>query len=415
MKKRVLFSAIVGNALEWYDYLLYAYFTEIFATLFFPTNDKYLSTMISFAAFAVGFIARPLGGVIFGYIGDRFGRKTSLTTSIILIAVPTTIIGFLPTYHQIGVLAPILLIMMRILQGISLGGEFSASSTFLVESAPKNRQGFYGSFSTASIAIGMIVASSVVVALHKYFTAEQIESFAWRIPFVASIFIGIIGIYLRSHLEESDAFKKAKSQHKLIKRPLKTIITKHRGSFFISCGIFMSITIPIYSFVVFSKTIMNSFNYDPIEIEKFHTVILLAFMFSTPFFGYLADILNPKHILMPSAALIAVFTPFLLVALIEGNQINLWLVFIIGGILLGTFQGMMPKIIVNNFPIEVRSSGVGLSYSFTAALFGGTAPMILTFLIKNFGLFSMFYYVLFGSFFSIIALIFWSRKQNLSK
>ncbi len=241
MKLRILFSAIVGNALEWYDYLLYAYFADIFAKLFFPTSDEYLSIMISFAAFAIGFVARPLGGIVFGYIGDRFGRKVSLTISIILIAVPTTIMGLLPTYYQIGIFAPILLILMRILQGISLGGEFSASSTFLVESAPKNQQGFYGSFSTASIGLGMILASAVALLIHHYFTASEIQEFAWRIPFVSSIFIGVLGIYLRSHLEESEAFKKAQTQHKLIQKPLRTIFKNYPANFFISCGIFMCI------------------------------------------------------------------------------------------------------------------------------------------------------------------------------
>lgn len=412
MKLRILFSAIVGNALEWYDYLLYAYFADIFAKLFFPTSDEYLSIMISFAAFAIGFVARPLGGIVFGYIGDRFGRKVSLTISIILIAVPTTIMGLLPTYYQIGIFAPILLILMRILQGISLGGEFSASSTFLVESAPKNQQGFYGSFSTASIGLGMILASAVALLIHHYFTASEIQEFAWRIPFVSSIFIGVLGIYLRSHLEESEAFKKAQTQHKLIQKPLRTIFKNYPANFFISCGIFMCITIPIYSFVVYSKSIMQILGYSFGDVEKYHIIILCSFMLITPFFGYLCDKYNPKLFLMISALLIALFTPLFLMALINGSQIQLWLAFISAGALLATFQGAMPKMIVNNFPIQVRSSGVGMSYSFTAAIFGGTAPMILTFLIKNYGLFSMFYYILFGSFASIIALIFWGRLKQ---
>lgn len=412
MKIRILLSAIVGNALEWYDYLLYAYFADIFAKLFFPTQDEYLSTMISFAAFAIGFIARPLGGLVFGYIGDRFGRKVSLTVSIILIAVPTTIMGLLPTYYQIGIAAPLLLILMRILQGISLGGEFSASSTFLVESAPKNLQGFYGSFSTASIGLGMILASIVATLIHQNYTPQEIENFAWRIPFISSVFIGFLGIYLRSHLEESEAFKKAQSQHKLIQKPLRTIFKNYRQNFFISCGIFMCITIPIYSFAVYSKTLMHMLNYPFFEIEKYHIIILCSFMLATPFFGYLSDKINPKNFLMISATLIAAFTPFFLVNLILGNNLLLWITFILAGILLATFQGPMPKMIVNNFPIQVRSSGVGMSYSFTAAIFGGTAPMILTFLIKNYGLFSVFYYILFGSTASIIALFFYARMSK---
>ncbi len=405
MKKNVIASAVIGNSLEWYDYLLYACFAEIFGRIFFPSQNPYTSLMLSFAVFAVGFIARPLGGVIFGYIGDEFGRKVSLTMSIILIAIPTTAIGLLPTYEKIGILAPILLIIMRILQGISLGGEFSASSTFLVESAPKGRKGFFGSLSTSSIAVGMLFASLSVSVLYKFFSLAEVELFAWRIPFLLSFIIGLFGLYTRSTLEESSEFCEAKNTNKLLKKPFSEIFRKHRFNFFVACGIFMCVTIPFYTFIVFSKTMMSIFQYQQSEISFLHTTMLITFMLFALFFGFLSDRINARKFLIFSAICIGIFiVPFIWV--IKHHITHLLIpVCILAGILIATFQGIVPTLIVQSFPIAVRSSGVALSYSITAAIFGGTAPLILTFLMKSLNVFAIALYVIFGCTCSVYALI----------
>ena len=410
---RVITSAIVGNALEWYDYLLYAYFASIIGTHFFPSSNVHTSLILTFAVFAVGFIARPIGGMVFGYIGDEYGRKVALTFSIALIAIPTTAIGLLPGYERIGMFAPILLVIMRILQGISLGGEFSASSTFLVESAPDGKKGFFGSFSTASIGLGMMLVSLSVFALNLVLTKEEIADFGWRIPFLLSFVIGFIGFYIRKNLSESHEFIAAKESNKLSKTPFKTIFVNHKAALITCVAIFMTITIPIYTIAIFSKTMMVAMlGYDEKIASLAHVMVVAIFTLTAPFFGYLSDKINGKKILLVSAIATAICIYPFISALISGNLVYVFTLYTIMGVLIGAYQGVVPTLFVTAFPVAVRSSGVSLSYNIPAVLFGGTAPMILTLFAKHGGLVTTAYYVIFGCLCSTISLIYLLRKPN---
>ena len=411
---RVILSSSIGNALEWYEYLLYAHFADIISNIFFPSENTYTSLMMTFAVFAVGFLARPIGGMVFGYIGDEYGRKTSLTISIAMIAIPTTVIGLLPSYNTIGICAPITLIIMRILQGMSLGGEFSASAIFLVESAPENKKGLFGSFSTSSIAMGILFSSLVIFLIKHFLTQEQVYSYGWRIPFLFSFVIGFVGLYIRKKLPESHTFIKEKKSHHLSKTPFKDIIRYHTSTLIACCAVFMTVTIPFYTINVFAKTVMTlMLGYTNTIVTAVHVVITIVFMVSAILFGYISDKLDGKKILLVSTILMALFIYPFIWSLNSKDIILVFVMSVIAGILIGSFQGVFPTLIVQSFPVNVRSCGVGLSYSIPAALFGGTAPMILTFLVKNCNsIFGIVYYVLFGCILTIAGLLYLIYKKK---
>ena len=380
--KRVIFSSIVGNAMEWYDYLLYAHFAKIISTLFFPMKDDFSSLMITLAVFSTGFLARPIGGYIFGLIGDNLGRKTALTASILLMAVPTALIGVLPTFAQIGLLAPIVMIVIRILQGISLGGEYSSSTTYLVESAPENKKAFFGSFTSMSLALGVLISSLTVLIIELVFTQEEILNYAWRIPFLISIIYGMVGFYIRTKLKESEEFKEVKKSGHYTTTPFKDIMLKHKKNLFCTFAIFMGLTIPFYVIVVFSRTIMINNGFEPKIATLLNCFLVLVYMICVPFAGIMADKLGERKILMAGSLGLALFAFPFFYFIKSGDLKSVIFACTIGGLLIGLYQAAVPTFCARCFPIEVRASGVSLSYNLPAIIFGGTAPMIVTYIMK---------------------------------
>ncbi|MFO0068875.1 MAG: MFS transporter, partial [Alphaproteobacteria bacterium] len=201
VNKKVVVSGMLGNGLEWYDYALYGHMSVVFSRLFFPTDDPSLSLILTFLTFAAGFVSRPLGAVIFGRIGDKFGRKKALVASMILMAIPTGMIGLLPTYEMIGVAAPILLLSIRILQGISLGGAFSGSMSYVVEHAPPTMRSTIGSVTMLSLVIGFLIGSAVSTIIASSLSEADFMSWGWRLPFFVGVLIGFVGYYIREHGE----------------------------------------------------------------------------------------------------------------------------------------------------------------------------------------------------------------------
>jgi MHS family proline/betaine transporter-like MFS transporter len=212
---------MIGNALEWYDYALYAQFVPIISQHFFPESlDPHTKKILAFAIFAAGFIIRPVGAVVFGGIGDRMGRRFALMLGILTMAIPTATIGLLPSYASIGVAAPVLLTLVRLIQGFSLGGEFSGCITYIVEHAPASKRGIAGSASFISMCGGMLLGSATAIALSHFLSKEDLYDYGWRLPFIAGLFIGLIGLYIRTHLAESPLYKAAKESNNLnLKEP----------------------------------------------------------------------------------------------------------------------------------------------------------------------------------------------------
>jgi MHS family proline/betaine transporter-like MFS transporter len=226
--KRTVLAGAIGNVLEWYDFALYGYFAPAFAALFFPSDSPSLSLISAFGVFAVGFLARPLGALLFGYWGDTLGRRHALAWSVLLMAIPTFLVGLLPTYETIGVLAPVVLTLCRFLQGLSVGGEFTGSAIFLVEHAAASQRGYVGSWAGFSAQLGALLGSGVGALLASTFAEESLRRWGWRIPFVMGGFIAVAGWYLRTRVSESPAFETLRREGRLTASPVSDVFTTER-------------------------------------------------------------------------------------------------------------------------------------------------------------------------------------------
>ena len=408
---KIIISGVVGNILENYDYVLYANFAVIISKLFFPTGDLYTSLLATFGVFAAGFFMRPLGAIIFGHIGDRHGRKIALSASIMLMSIPTALIGTLPSYAEIGIFAPIALVFIRLLQGISIGGETSGFMTYLMESMPNSkRKGLLGSIAISSTALGLFFGFLASFICNFYFSAVD---WAWRVPFLISFPIGIIGIYIRAKLDESHEFKALKDSGMLAKSPFGELFKNHTKRFFIICGLFISISVPFYIFFGFLATfLVRILNYSQLQVSLTYLFCTFAFGCFAPLSGWLSDKFGIFKVLLYSITTFAVFI-FPVFGLILGSNFLVTALGCLAFIFLITlYQGSIPSIIVQIFPTKVRASGTALSFNMVSAIFGGLTPLILTWFIKiNGNYYIIPSYLIISSAFTITALLIGRRLR----
>ncbi len=375
---------MVGNTLQWYDYALYGYFASVISDLFFPLKNEYLSLIAAFGVFAAGFIMRPVGAILFGYIGDKYGRRLALSSAVLLMAVPTSCIGLLPTYEDIGIIAPLLLIVIRLIQGLALGGEFSGSMTFIIEHSPDNKHGIVGSSSMFSMVLGMLLGSFVAAFTAGVLTPEDFKTWGWRIPFLISLPAGIIGLYIRTQLQESPKYEKLKLENGLSVKPLREVIMHHWKEVIIVIGIVLSLTVPFYTLTVF----MNSFlvkilNHSIHNATIMNTINMLVLMIFIPISAIVSDKIGRKNVLIAVTIGYILFTYPIFLLLVQDGFIKPLLAQIAFSILVGCFIGPLPAMMVETFPTKVCYTGTALSYNFSIAIFGGTAPAISTWLIKS--------------------------------
>lgn len=384
--KRVIISGMIGNALEWYDFALYGHFAMILSKLFFPTCDPYVGTLATYTVFAAGFIMRPVGALFFGYIGDKYGRRTALCASILMMAIPTGCIGLLPTYESIGIWAPILLGVIRLLQGASIGGEFSGCIAFLVEFSPMKKRGLVGSASMVSLCAGMLLGSIVATAVSKLMPQADFESWGWRIPFLIGILIGLVGIYVRMNLHESPVYMKAKAHNDLSRMPVREVFREHCKDLFIGIGLYLTVTVPFYTFTIFIKTFMsNTLGFSYFDSLTVNLISITVAMLVMPFSAWLSDLYGRKIVMKYSAyAFIALIYPVFWL-LTSGGYTAALISQLIFALLVGFYMGPVPAALVELFPTRVRFTGVGLSYNISAGLFGGSAPLVGTWLIAQTG------------------------------
>ncbi|MBP9791726.1 MAG: MFS transporter [Rickettsiales bacterium] len=382
--KKVIAACMIGNALEWYDFALFGQFAVILSKLFFPQHDSYVGMVATYTIFATGFLMRPIGGIIFGYIGDRYGRKVSLVVSILMMALPTALIGVLPTYDQIGIWAPIILCLIRLIQGASIGGEFSGCIAFLVEYSPMNKRGLIGSVSMISLVLGMLLGSVVAILVSKCMPVESFETWGWRIPFLIGIVIAIIGIYVRLGLRESPIYIKAKEKKSLSQKPVREIFNEYLPPLFIAIGLYLTVTVPFYSLTIFIQSYMSKymgFSYN--EALNINLMSLSILIIILPISAYFSDIYGRKKVMRYSAYGIVLFI-YPIIWLLHLGNFNMAIVSqVIFAILVGAYMGPIPAVLVELFPTRVRFTGVALSYNLSAALFGGTAPLVATWLVTN--------------------------------
>lgn len=379
--KRVILSCMIGNALEWYDFALYGYFATTIGSLFFPKFSTVASLLATFGIFAAGFIMRPLGGAIFGHIGDKIGRKKALLWSIYLMAIPTTLIGLLPTYEQIGWLAPLLLTFIRLAQGLSMGGEFTGSMVFVVENAQQHNRGLYGSWVVFSLLIGILVGSVIATSTCTFLSEDQVMAWGWRIPFILSVVGGLIGSMMRRVIHEPEQFRIAKEHHKEKSSPLKELFRYHSKTIAYVVTIELTLSIGFYLIVTFINNFLTALlNFDMASSLIMTTISMLAMGVSILCFGWVSDKVGRKPVLI-TGALAFTFFAYPLFLSLEGGYVEALLSQIALSFIMGVFFAPIPATLVELFPLTVRYSGLAISHSISMAVFGGTAPFIATGLI----------------------------------
>jgi len=414
--KKIVISGMIGNALEWYDYALYAQFAYIIGEKFFPKTE--FVEILTFAVFAAGFVVRPLGGVLFGQIGDRMGRRMALVIGIIMMAVPTAGIGVLPSYEMIGIAAPIMLVIIRLIQGFSLGGEFSGCIAYIVEHSPPERKGLAGSASFVSMCIGIMLGMAVAQAFKHFLSTEDLLSWGWRIPFIAGLFIGLVGLYIRSHLSESPIYKAAKAQGLLSRTPLRETLSKYWRETLLAVLLYINVCAPFYTITVFIRNYMINLGYPEHQESMICGLILLVMTIALPISAHISDRIGRKPVIIWSsvALIISIYPVFL--ALHTMNYTLAILSQMLFAAIVGFYMGPVPTLLVELFPTRVRFTGVAISYNLSVAIFGGTIPIIGASLYKFTGeQISFAYYLTALAILSFCSLYFYKEtyKYNLAE
>lgn len=403
-------AAFIGTALEFYDFALFGLLAPIFSKMFFPKEDPIAALIASYSIFAAGFLIRPLGGIVFGYVGDTFGRKKAMVISIIAMMVPTSLMGLLPTYDQIGILAPIALSFCRLLQGLCAGGEFSGAAIFVIEHAHESRKYFSGSLVTASSVMGMLAASSMA----SLCALEIMPEWVWRVPFLLSIPIGLLGFYIRKNTQETLAFKNAQKGHEHKAQSLLFMIKNNLASLLVTFGIGCFIGVLYYVPFVFMghyHTLVSEFSASTTLLVV--TIGLVVYMLCICLAGYTADKLGPQKVMMSIvlATLVLAYPAFWLIKsgkfplIIQGQLIL--------AVLAGLFVGPANGLTATLFDVRGRCRGVSFSLSLGISLFGGLTPVFLVYVInKTQILMWPAAWLIFGSLIASLAVLASSRIQK---
>ena len=381
---KVAFASMIGTSIEWYDYFLYGTAAAlVFNKLFFPSYDPLVGTLLAFATFSLGFIARPVGGIVFGHYGDKIGRKKMLYLTLMIMGLSTAFIGLLPTYAVIGIWAPILLVGMRLLQGFGLGGEWGGAVLMAVEHAPANRRGFYGSWPQLGAFVGLLLSTIVFRAVSKM-PDSAFLSWGWRVPFLLSFILVAIGIWIRLTVAESPVFlKMKKNQKKEVKMPIIEALTKHPKNIFIAMGARFAENGLFYVFTVFSLTYISTYLKVP-RVVGLNGLLWAAGIgiFSTAAWGALSDVWGRRPIYMYGAIACGVlaFPFFWMLGTKDPTMITLAIVI---PVVLGhsAMYGPQASFLSEMFSAKVRYSGASFGYQLASIFAGGLSPLIATWLL----------------------------------
>jgi MHS family proline/betaine transporter-like MFS transporter len=388
MRRRIVISSTIGNALEWFDFTVFGLFAGIIGKLFFPADSPSSSLVLTFATFGIAFAARPLGGLVFGLYADQHGRKKALVVMISLMALGTGLLGVLPTYGAIGIAAPLLLLLARLIQGFSAGGEFGSASAMLIEFAPRGQRGYYGSFQMVSQSLAFGLGAAMAISLNLGLSADAFASWGWRVPFILGILIGPIGYYLRQKCDESPEFQAYCAELSARARPktrttLGQLFADHPRELIASfCLIAAGTAINYVNAVFLPAYAAAELKLPLINAQIGLLVVSLAIAGIAVLFGAVSDRIGRRMVIVPALILYSVLFYVLLQRLVGApTTINLMLLQGIG-LLLGALAGPMPAFMTEIFPVGVRSTGASLMYNFAVMLFGGLAPFINTWLVQ---------------------------------
>lgn len=416
--RKVVFASLVGSTIEWYDFFLYGVVAGIvFNKLYFPADDPTISVLLAYATFAVGFVARPLGGLIFGHFGDRIGRKTMLVLTLLLMGGATVAIGLLPTYETIGVAAPILLLLLRVLQGIGIGGEWGGAVLMAYEFAPENKRGFYASIPQIGLSLGLFMASGAM-ALLTMLPEEAFMAWGWRSAFVASFILVVLGTWIRSNIGESPEFKKARAESRAKDQglPFADMIKRYPGNVVLGMGARYIDGVFFNVFAVFSILYLTKY----VGMERSFALwtvcgAAIVMVFFIPFFGRLSDrIGRPRTYAMGSLLLmLSVFPAFALMA--SGNPLLVMLgIALPFGVIYPMCYGPEAALFADLFDPSVRYTGVSFVYQFSGIFASGITPMIATALMaaNDNDPFWLCIYVVFAGLISMVSALMIGRRER---
>ena len=388
--RRVVMSALVGASIEWYDFFLYGVVAGIvFNKLYFPAGDPVVATLLAYTTFAVGFVTRPLGGVIFGHFGDRIGRKSMLIITLMIMGVATFLIGLVPTYAQIGIGAPLLLLLLRVLQGIGLGGEWGGAVLMAYEYAPKEKRGFYASLPQIGLAIGLCLASGVVALLSSLLTDEQFLAWGWRVAFLLSGAMVGVGLYIRLKVQETPEFEALKARNAEARIPFMDMLRRYPGNVLKGMGARYIDGVFFNIFGVFSIAYLTN----TIKITRTEALLgvmasALVMIVTIPYFGRLSDRIGRPKVYMWGSLITAFasFPAFWLMTHSGGNVMLIWLSIIIPfGILYASIYGPEAALFCDLFDAKVRYTGISFVYQFSGIFASGITPIVATALLKSGG------------------------------
>lgn len=378
---RSIIGGSLGNLVEWYDWYVYSAFSLYFAGSFFPSDNQTVQLLNTAGIFAIGFLMRPIGGWLLGTYADKSGRKNALTVSILLMSIGSLVIAITPGYDQIGVAAPVILVIARMIQGLSVGGEYGTSATYLSEVATRKHRGFYSSFQYVTLIMGQLVALGVLVLLQRVFlTDEQLHQWGWRIPFAIGAGLAIITLYLRRSLQESHAFKN-NDQPITARGTLKTLAT-HPKAVLTVFGLTLGGTVAFYTFTTYmQKFLVITSGFSKSTATLISTLTLVVFMLLQPLFGFLSDKIGRKPLLIAFGIGGTLATVPILTAL--GNTKDAWVAFALimtALVIVSGYTSINAVVKAEMFPANIRALGVGFPYGLAVSIFGGTAePMALLF------------------------------------
>lgn len=401
MKQRLqaLFSGSIGNLVEWYDWYAYSAFALYFAPVFFPKGNATVQLLNTAAIFAVGFLMRPIGGWLFGTIADRKGRKAAMTLSVLMMSFGSLMIAITPSYKSIGVAAPVMLLFARLLQGLSVGGEYGTSATYLSEVATAERRGFYSSFQYVTLIGGQLIALGIQVLLQRVFLSkDQLENWGWRIPFVIGALLAFVAFYLRRNMVESQLFEQ--ETKKAERGSLKILIQQHPRAVLTVVGLTLGGTLAFYTYT----TYMQKFLVNTVHLTKDRSTIItfwlmLIYAFMQPVFGALSDKIGRKPLLVGFGILGSLLTVPILTTLSHAtSEWQAFFLILCALIIVSGYTSINAVVKAEMFPAEIRALGVGLPYAITVAIFGGTAEYIALY-CKDAGHESWFYWYITGCIF----------------
>ncbi|MFJ2332787.1 MFS transporter [Pseudomonas helleri] len=385
--RRAATASFLGNFVEWFDYAAYGYLATIIALTFFPQTDAATGLLATFAVFALSFIVRPIGGLVWGHFGDKYGRRSALAWSILIMTVSTFCIGLLPGYNHIGLWAPALLLLIRLVQGFSASGEYAGASAFLAEYAPQGKRGFYTSIVPASTAAGLLFGAVFVAGLHALMTVENLHDWGWRLPFLLAAPFGLVGRYIRVSLQDSPKFlemeKRLEAKECATHAPIRELLTVHRRAVVIGIGVTCLNAVAFYLLLSYMPTYLST-EMGMSESDSFiaSTVSLATYIGLIFLMGKLSDRFGRKTMLVAASVLFLLLTFPLFGMLGNPSLVVILMIQIAFGAILAMNDGTLPCFLAEIFPTRVRFSGFAFSFNIANAVFGGTAPFIATWLIQ---------------------------------